>query len=201
MFTGLVEGTAVVADVAPLAGNTRLEVDLGPLAEGVEVGDSIALSGCCLTVVALGATGRAAFDAIPETLARTWFAALRPGARVNVERSLRAGDRLGGHLVQGHVDGTARILARREEGGQAVFELEAATALTRDMVEKGSIALDGVSLTLTAAVAGRFAVALIPHTLAVTTFGERRAGDVVNVETDAIGKWVRRLVEPYLPRT
>lgn len=206
MFTGIVEGTAPVLAVRPRGGGARIVVELGPLADGVKIGDSVALSGCCLTVVELR-EGVASFDAIPETLSRTWLGRLRAGDRVNVERSLRAGDRLGGHLVQGHIDGLARIVARREEGGgaggegaQVVFELEAPRALTDDMVEKGSIALDGVSLTLTAAEPERFAVALIPHTLAVTTFGGRREGDEVNVETDVIGKWVRRLVEPYVTK-
>ncbi len=202
MFTGLVEGTARVASVeARAGGGLRIEVDLGALAEGVRPGDSVCISGCCLTVVALDAArGRAAFEAIPETLARTWFARLRAGRTVNVERALRLGDRLGGHLVQGHVDGVARVAARRDGGGETAIEFEAPRALTDHMVEKGSVALDGVSLTLAAARPGRFAVALIPHTLAVTTLGALREGDEVNVEVDIIGKWVRTLVQPYLPQ-
>jgi riboflavin synthase len=199
MFTGIVEGIGTVAAVEPRGGGARIEVRLGPLAEGLRVGDSVAISGCCLTIATL-AGDRAAFDAIPETLSRTWLARLGAGDRVNLERALRAGAALGGHLVQGHVDGVARIARRDERAGEVRLAFEAPPALTDDMVEKGSVALDGVSLTLTAASPGRFEVALIPHTLAVTTLGERRAGDDLNVETDLIGKWVRRLVAPYLPR-
>jgi riboflavin synthase len=203
VFTGIVEGVGRVARVEACGGLTRIGVDLGPtLSDGLRIGDSIAVSGCCLTVVAIqGAT--ADFEMIPETLERTWFGALRAGAAVNLERALRAGAgaRLDGHIVQGHVDGVAQVVERDERAGEVRLTFEAERRLTDDMVEKGSVALDGVSLTLTLAEPGRFGVALIPHTLAVTTLGARaHRGDRLNVETDVIGKWVRRMVAPYLPQ-
>ncbi len=199
MFTGIVEWVGAVKAVEPRAGGRRIAVDLGPLADGLRIGDSVALSGCCLTAVAIA--GRVAeFDVIPETLERTWFRALAAGGAVNLERSLRVGGRLDGHLVQGHVDGVARIVERAADGGDVRLTLEAADPrLAGDMVEKGSVALDGVSLTLTHVAGGRFGVALIPHTLAVTTLGRRVEGDPLNVETDVLGKWVRRMIAPYLP--
>jgi riboflavin synthase len=198
MFTGLIEGIGRVLSAEPRAGGLRLRVDLGPIADGVRTGDSIALSGCCLTVVALRGN-EATFEAVPETIARTWFGRLRAGDALNLERALRVGDRLGGHLVQGHVDGVARVTARADRGAEVALEFEAPAAISDGMVEKGSVALDGVSLTLTAVRPGRFAVALIPHTLAVTTLGARKEGDEVNVEIDILGKWVQKLVAPYLP--
>jgi riboflavin synthase len=203
MFTGIIEHVGLVkrADPRP-EGGARFAVDLGPLAEGLRAGDSVAVSGCCLTVVSL-AESVAEFDVIAESIERTWFGSLRAGARVNLERALRLGARLDGHIVQGHVDGVARIASREEARGEVRLDVEADAHLVADMVEKGSVALDGVSLTLThvaaAGARGRFGVALIPHTLAVTTLGDRRAGDPLNVETDVLGKWVRRLVAPYLP--
>ncbi|GIW70936.1 MAG: riboflavin synthase subunit alpha [Planctomycetota bacterium] len=201
MFTGLVEsvGEVQAAERRP-GGGMRLVVALGELAEGLRPGDSVAVSGCCLTAVAIEGQ-RAAFDLVPETLARTWFARLRPGVRVNLELPLRLGDRLGGHLVQGHVDGLATIVERAAEGGaggQVRLVCEAPPALLADMVPKGSVALDGVSLTLVEVEPPRFSVALIPHTLAVTTLGERQPGDPLNVETDLLAKWLRRLAAPYL---
>ena len=201
MFTGLIEAVGSVREAVRRAGGLRIAVELRGLADGLKVGDSVCVSGCCLTATAIRGGGLVEFDAVAETVARTWFGDLRPGHRVNLERALKLGQRLGGHLVQGHVDGIARLRARRgggPEGGQALFDLEADPALTEDMLEKGSVALDGVSLTLTSVSRGRFSVALIPHTLAVTTLGERRENDALNLETDLIGKWVRRLVRPYL---
>jgi riboflavin synthase len=205
MFTGIIEHVGLVkaADPRP-EGGARFAIDLGPLAEGLRVGDSVAVSGCCLTVVTLSGSV-AGFDVIAESIARTWLGELRAGMRVNLERALRLGARLDGHIVQGHVDGVARIVSREESRGEVRLEMEADARLVADMVEKGSVALDGVSLTLTHAslapgdARGRFGVALIPHTLAVTTLGDRRPGDPLDVETDVLGKWVRRLVAPYLP--
>ncbi len=171
----------------------RLLVDLGPLVDGVRVGDSVSLSGACLTVTALSGS-RAAFDVVPETLGKTYLGDLAPGARLNVERALKAGDRFGGHFVQGHVDGVGRVARRAPEGTQETLEVACDPRLTDLMIEKGSVALDGVSLTLVGVAGGRFTVALIPHTLAVTTLGAKRAGDPVHVECDLIGKWVAKLL-------
>lgn len=198
MFTGIVEGQAVVEAVVPHGAAYKLVLDLGPVAEGVQVGDSIAVDGTCLTVTALRER-RAEFDVIRETVERTAFATVRVGHRVNVERSMQAGGRFHGHFVTGHVDGTGRISVKRPEAGQTWVTCEVPPRLTACMVEKGSVAVDGVSLTLTEVTEGSFSVALIPHTLEVTTFGRKQPGDLVNVEVDMIGKWVQRLLTAYVP--
>lgn len=200
MFTGIVEGTGTVESVEERGGGVRVALALGPLAEGVKVGDSIALNGCCLTVTTI-ADDVATFDMIPETLDRTSFRGLAAGRLLNVERAMRLGDRIDGHLVQGHVDGVAKVTSRvREggEGGQVRFDFEGPRALTDDMVMKGSVCIEGVSLTLIAVGDGTFAVAIIPHTLEVTTFKGLQPGDLVNIETDVVGKWIRKQAAPYL---
>ncbi|RMG18805.1 MAG: riboflavin synthase [Planctomycetota bacterium] len=198
MFTGIVEGQAVVRAIVPHGRAHRLALDLGPVAEGVKVGDSIAVDGACLTVVSIRGE-RAEFDVIRETVERTAFATLRVNDRVNVERSMRAGDRFHGHVVAGHVDGAGRVVVKREEPGQTWMTVSVPPRLTAFMIEKGSVAIDGVSLTLTEVEDDRFSVALIPHTLEVTTLGAKGVGSLVNVEVDPLGKWVRRLLTAYLP--
>ncbi|MBN2584070.1 MAG: riboflavin synthase [Planctomycetes bacterium] len=195
MFTGLVEGIGTVRGASSAAAGKRLQIDLGGVAEGVRPGDSISVSGCCQTVVELRGTV-AAFDAVPETLGRTTLGGLAVGDRVNLERSLAVGGRLDGHFVQGHVDGTARLAERREQGGERLWVFEAELSLTEQMVPKGSIAIDGVSLTLVDVDGGRFSVALIPTTLAETTLGERKVGEAVNIETDILGKYVLKALRP-----
>lgn len=204
MFTGIVEGLGTVTAIEQRGDGYRMTVALGPLAAGVEVGDSIANSGCCLTVVAV-AGDAVSYDLIPETMERTRFGALEVGSKVDVERPLKAGGRLDGHIVQGHVDGVARCVGRTYEGGdkegeegQVRFDFEGPEALTHEMVMKGSIAINGVSLTLTAVGEGTFSVAIIPHTLALTSFGDMQPGDPVNVETDVVGKHILKAVRPYL---
>jgi riboflavin synthase len=189
MFTGLVEYVGQVRAAGATAAGRRIEVDLGPLAADVKLGDSIAIDGCCQTVAALrGAV--AAFDAVPETLRLTTLGDLASGVAVNLERSLAAGDRLGGHFVLGHVDGTARLSERRETGGEAVWAFEADKSLTDQMIPKGSITVAGVSLTLVEVTSAAFRVALIPTTLGETTLGRLAAGSRVNIETDVLGKYV-----------
>jgi riboflavin synthase len=200
MFTGIVEGTGTVAAMRrPPAGGAaaRLEVEASWPAGELAVGDSVAVDGCCLTVVARTAGGFAA-DVVAETLRRTTLGRLGAGARVNLERPLALGGRLGGHLVQGHVDGVGRVLERRPagEGGDEV-RVDLPGDLARYVVEKGSIAVDGVSLTVAGVGQGWFAVALVPHTLAATTLGERAPGDPVNLEVDVVAKYVERLVQPW----
>jgi len=191
MFTGLVETLGEVVSADRTAGGLRLRVDLKGAAEGVAAGDSINLSGACQTVAAIdGAV--AAFDTVAETLARTTLGAWRPGTAVNIERSLRPGDRLGGHFVAGHVDGTARVGENGERGGGWVLRVEVAAELLPEIAPKGSIAIDGVSLTVVEAGPTAVSVALIPTTLAETTLGHLKAGDLVNVETDLLAKYVRR---------
>ena len=188
MFTGIVEHLGSVESID----GGRLVVRA---AGHPAIGESIAVNGTCLTVVEV-ADGTLAFDVSQETIARTSLVRLRPGARVNLERPLTLLARLGGHLVQGHVDGVGEVVAVRPEGdGGARIAVRLARPLLRHVVEKGSIALDGVSLTVAAVDGDRIEVALIPHTLAVTTFGGVRVGDPVNVEVDVVAKYVASTVE------
>ena len=191
MFTGIVEE---LGSVAQLHG-TRLAVDASVVDEDSAIGASVAVNGVCLTVVDNRA-GRLAFDLSEETLRRTALRRLRAGDAVNLERPATPSTRLGGHLVQGHVDGVGRIasVVPDAEGG-AWLTIDAPGDLIRYLVEKGSVAVDGVSLTVAALDGAVFAVALIPHTLAVTTFGSARPGDPVNLEVDVIAKYVERLLE------
>lgn len=196
MFTGIVEELGAVRSVTAMATGARLVIDASRVVEGARVGDSIALNGCCLTVVALDGGGWAA-DAVGETLARTNLGRLRAGDPVNLERPLRLGDRLGGHLVQGHVDATGTVRARGPQpDGSVRLRVDAPTGVLRHVVPKGSVAVDGVSLTVADLHDDGFTVALIPHTLACTTLGVRAPGDVVNLEADVVGKYVERLLEP-----
>jgi len=201
MFTGLVErqGTIEAVDPRPAGDGARLRVATGWPAGALALGDSVAVNGCCLTVAGLG-EGWFEADAIAETLRRTALGRLLPGGKVNLERPLAAGDRLGGHLVQGHVDGLGRVLDRAAVGDGAELRIGLDPALARYVVEKGSVAVDGVSLTVAGVgdVDGWFTVALIPHTLAVTTLGDLRPGDEVQLEVDVLAKYVERLAAPYL---
>jgi riboflavin synthase len=194
MFSGIVEGLGTVEDVAEESGARRLVIAYAAIAQRSRIGDSIAVNGCCLTVVERSEE-RFAFQAGPETLARTNLGELRVGDRVNLERALVAGELLGGHLVQGHVDGTGTVHARDREGDWEMFWVAAEATLLRQMVPKGSVAIDGVSLTLVDVLEDRFSIALIPHTLEVTTLGFRRVGDRVNLETDVLAKYVFRYLE------
>jgi riboflavin synthase len=195
MFTGIVEGTGTVAALAAAAdaSGARLEVEASWLAGQLAVGESVAVNGCCVTVAEPAAAGFAA-DLVAETLRRTALGGLRAGARVNLERPMPLGGRLGGHLVQGHVDGVTRVLDRTPVGDGEEVRIELPADLERYVVEKGSIAVDGVSLTVAGVGPGWFAVALVPHTLEVTTLGERRPGDPVQLEVDVVAKYVERLV-------
>ena len=192
MFTGIVREVATVAAVAEAEGGIRIELDAPATAPGVASGDSVSIGGVCLTVV--GITGsRLAFDAVPETLARSSLGTLAEGSRVNVEPALRAGDPLGGHYVQGHVDIVGTVVSVEPEGDGARIAI-AAPELARYCVEKGSIAVEGVSLTIAALRDDGFEIALIPHTLEVTTLGELAPGDRVNLEADVLAKYVEKLL-------
>jgi riboflavin synthase len=164
------------------------------IAAETRVADSISVNGCCLTVIDRDAE-TFAFQAGPETLARTNLGELKPGSRVNLERALAVGDRLGGHFVSGHIDGTGRLLSRDDCGDWSTFWFSVPRELAVQMAGKGSIAVDGISLTIVGCEPDRFSVALIPYTLAVTTLGPLRIGDRVNLETDVLAKYVQRLVE------
>lgn len=191
MFTGLVEELGVVRGITRAGEAVRLAVAGKLVAEDAQIGASIAINGCCLTVVAKNGE-LLEFDAGSETLSRTNLGRLTVGSRVNLERALKVGDRLGGHYVSGHIDGLGRLARRREEGPWAFYWFEAPAPLLVQMAAKGSIAVDGVSLTLVEVNAGDFSVALIPHTLAVTTLGSLAVGDPVNLETDILAKYVER---------
>ncbi len=198
MFTGLVEGKARVRSVEPRGSGLRLVLE--PRIAGFEAvpGQSIAVSGACLSVSGPpGPRGELAFDLSAETLECTWFAGLRPGLELNLERALRVGERLDGHLVSGHVDAVGRLVGRSDSGdGGSLLEFEGPPGFERWLVEKGSVTVDGVSLTIVRPQGRRFFVALIPLTLAQTTLGSAAAGAPVNLEADAIGKWVERLLPP-----
>ena len=195
MFTGLVETTGEVRAVAPDSAGARLEV-ASPLAQELRAGDSIAVGGVCLTA-AHAANGAFTAHVMAETLRRSTLGALEAGDRVNLELPLRAGDRLGGHLVQGHVDGLGTVEALVDEGLARLVTIACSPRLLRYVVEKGSIAVDGVSLTVASADGDRFAVSLTPETLERTTLGEVREGDGLNVEADVVAKYVRRSVSPW----
>src|SRR5215471_7048742 len=182
MFTGIVEELGRVRAITANEGGARIEIDASTVLDDAEIGASIAVNGCCLTVVALG-DGQWAADAVIETLRRTNLGDLQPGDPVNLERPLRLTDRLGGHLVQGHVDATGTVRARAPQAdGSTLVTFDAPTEVTRYVVHKGSITVDGISLTVAEVVDDGFAVAVIPHTLAVTTLGSKPVGARVNLE-------------------
>lgn len=193
MFTGIIEGAGEVEAVEVREDGARLVIHAPEIAAGAGIGDSVAVNGVCLTAVALH-DGRLAFDAVTETLRRTNLGALHPGERVNLERPLRANGRFDGHVVQGHVDGTAELAQVTVEGNARRLRFRLAPELLRYVVEKGSIALDGISLTVAAVGAEWFEVVIIPHTLAVTNLGFKSSGDSVNVEVDLLAKYVERLL-------
>ena len=193
MFTGLVQSLGKVAAVIEQPPGRRLLIEpSGPLGK-VRVGDSVAVNGCCLTVVET-AEGCWSFEAGPETLRRTNLGRLIPDIRVNLERSLAVGDSLGGHFVTGHIDGVGNVVARDDQGDWTTMWFSYPAELGCQLASKGSVAVDGVSLTLVDVEPLRFGVALIPHTLAHTTLGSRAPGDEVNLETDILAKYVQRLV-------
>ena len=196
MFTGLVEEVGTVRSVTPVGDGARVEIGAALVLTDVEMGASIAVNGCCLTVVDWG-DGWWAADAVPETLSRTNLGALGPGDPVNLERPLPANGRYGGHVVQGHVDGTGAVQRIEQlDDGSYLFTFSLPAELGVYVVEKGSIAVDGVSLTVADVTPTTFSIAIIPHTHAVTAMGRRRVGDTVNVEADVLAKYVERLVRP-----
>ncbi len=194
MFTGLVEGRGTVVGILPEGPAIRLVIAPPPSMTGdCRLGDSVAINGCCLTVVWVE-SGNWSFQAGPETLARTNLGVLKTGDGVNLERALPANARLGGHFVQGHIDGVGTVDQIVRTGEWVTMWFRMPEPLGRQMVTKGSIAVDGVSLTLVDVERNRFSVALIPHTLEATTLGNRRPGDGVNLETDLLAKYVQKLI-------
>ena len=194
MFTGIVRERGRVASVDGDGNGIRIRLEAPLTAGQVAIGDSVSLNGCCLTVVET-ADGTLAFDAVPETLARSSLEGLEAGSELNVESALRAGDPLGGHYVQGHVDGVGTVRSVEPEGEGRRIWLDAPPEVLRYCVEKGSVTVDGVSLTIAGLDETGFAVALIPHTLSATTLGTLEPGARVNLEADVLAKYVERLVE------
>ena len=189
MFTGIIERTGTIVGTTPVPGGRRLRVDIGPIARETSLGASIAVSGVCLTVAYIDDT-TVDFDVITETLDRTTLGLRKPGDLVNLERSLRAGDRLDGHFVQGHVDGTAAVRQITASTKEHVVRLEADEALRPYLIPKGSVAMDGISLTIAAVDATTFSVALIPTTLELTTLARVKSGDRVNLESDILARTI-----------
>lgn len=197
MFTGLIQDVGRVAQVRP-GPTTRLIVETAIPLGDVQLGESIAVDGCCLTVVEKGAR-TVAFDASEETLRRTILGSYAPGAQVNLERAMAVGDRLGGHLVLGHVDATARIVRTWQEGGSLGVEISLPAELAPFFIEKGSVAVDGVSLTVNSLAPDRFGLMLIPETQGRTTLAKKSVGAAVNLEADLIGKYVARMMSVRAP--
>jgi riboflavin synthase len=197
MFTGIVSALGTVREISPISDDRDMRLVIAapwPDTGAIALGASIACSGCCLTAVAVGGDWFAA-ECSAETLARTTLGTWRPGSQVNLERSLRLGDELGGHLVSGHVDGVGRAVAGVSENGSTRWTFETPAPLARFIAEKGSVAVDGVSLTVNTVAGTRFQVNIIPHTEAVTNFGQLRSGDPVNIEIDMLARYVARLAE------
>ena len=198
MFTGIVESTGILEKKHPIGGDYRLRISRSTLnLEGVRTGDSISVSGACLTVLEPDASGFSA-DVSRETLDLTTLGQIREGQAVNLELAMGLEARMGGHMVTGHVDGKATLVSRLEDGRAERFEFEAPAALARYVAKKGSVCLDGVSLTVNEVEGCRFSVCLIPHTLQITTLGSLEAGDAVNLEVDLIARYLERLMDPEL---
>jgi len=198
MFTGIVEAVGSVRTVRRVGAKAELVIEAPALVPGTRIGDSIAVNGTCLTVTGVE-EGSLRFEAVAETLERSSLGGLREGGAVNLERALRADARLDGHIVQGHVDGTGRVRELRRAGDDVRLFVDCEPAFAELLVEKGSVAIDGVSLTVVGVEPAGFDVALIPHTLEVTTLGRLAAGARVNLEADVLGKYVKRYLERVLP--
>ena len=193
MFTGLVEEKGSVVSIVPINDGTAIELTVAAnvVHADANIGDSIAINGCCLTVIKIDGS-QLSFEAGSETLSRTNLGKLEAGSPVNLERALAVGQRMGGHYVSGHIDVLATVDQRNEDGQWAEFWFRVPPEWTKQMANKGSVAVDGISLTLVEVQAERFSVALIPHTLAATTLGDRNVGDTVNIETDLLAKYVQQ---------
>jgi riboflavin synthase len=193
MFTGIIEGQGNIAAIRSSGQGNRVTIEAGFSLDQTKVGDSISVNGACLTAVKIE-DRRFEVDVSPETLKTTIFDQAKVGDRVNLERAMRFSDRIDGHLVSGHVDGTGILKQREILGNAIIVTIEAAESLTRYMIAKGSVALDGISLTINSSNAGSFSISIIPHTAKLTTIGTKNRGDRVNIETDMIGKYVERFL-------
>lgn len=199
MFTGLVEELGEIVNRQHSSNGAVLVIRGEVVCSDLKPGDSVAVNGICLTASKLAATGVFHADVMPETLRRTNLHELKKGSRVNLERALRAGDRLGGHFVSGHIDGTGEILSRQREGNALVYRIGASDSVLRYLVEKGSICVDGISLTVVMVDDKSFSVSLIPHTASMTTLGYKNAGDLVNLEADMLAKYLEKLLAGFFP--
>ena len=195
MFTGIIEELGTIRSIRRGAASAVLSIGAEAVLSDLRIGDSVAVNGVCLTATGVDGSGFTA-DVMHETLQRSSLGALGPGSRVNLERAMAADGRFGGHIVSGHIDGTGTIAERRRDDNAVWYTVSAPPALLRYIVEKGSVAIDGISLTVASVEADRFSVSVIPHTAAVTLLGAKGPGDVVNLETDIIGKYVERLLRP-----
>jgi riboflavin synthase len=193
MFTGITEGLARVTEVKKLVDFSRITVDLGKFSDGVTIGDSISVNGACLTIAQIEG-GTVTFDIMHETLKKTALGELRKGDSVNVERPMKLSDRLSGHFVLGHVDAVGVIKERRTDKHNCTIIISVPGELMRQMVQKGSVSVDGISLTVINVGADWFSIGLIPHTLDITTLGTKKEGDKVNIETDYLAKLVQKYV-------
>lgn len=194
MFTGIIEGYGTLKKIQPNGEGKRLAIATDMDLSSTKIGDSIAVNGACLTVVTLKGNSFEV-DMAPETVVRTTFKHLAPGARLNLERALRLSDRLDGHLVSGHIDGTGRVLAKTVKSNAVIVTIGISSTLAREIIEKGSVAIDGISLTINRCSDKDFDVSVIPHTAKITTIGIRQVGDEVNIETDMIGKYVNSFLK------
>ena len=202
MFTGIVQETGKVRDIQRRKTSIRLTVEAKAAAKGVKLGDSVAVNGCCLTVVSKSRSGKGTllgFDLLSETWNRTNLKALKPGGLVNLEGAMRAGSQFGGHFVSGHIDGVGRITRWERSGQDHVLEIEAPTDILPYLVFKGSIAVDGISLTVAEVTARGFRIWIIPHTYEVTVLRQRSVGDEVNLEADLLAKYVERIIATRTP--
>lgn len=193
MFTGIVEEIGVVRDIRHGSRSVVLEIEAGKISEDIHLGDSIAVNGVCLTASAISGDGFSA-DVMPETLHRSSLASLKKGSHINLERAIAANGRFGGHIVSGHIDGTGTIKEIRRDDNAVWYEIETDSRLLRYIVEKGSIAIDGISLTVAKVSVRGFSISAIPHTVSVTILGEKTKGSIVNLETDIIGKYVEKML-------
>ena len=193
MFTGIIEGLGTIKELQPAGQGKRITVEADFVLDQTKIGDSLAVSGACLTAVSI-AGKRFEVDVSPETLAKTTFGRAKIGERVNLERALRLGDRLDGHLVSGHIDGMGTVKSKRPAGNAVVVTIGVAEPLLRYMIIKGSVAVDGISLTINDCDRNGFEVSIIPHTAKLTTIGFKDIGDLVNIETDMIGKYIERFI-------
>jgi riboflavin synthase len=194
VFTGIIEGLGTVKGISHTSGGVRMDIQSDFPLDNIRVGDSISISGACLTVVQFE-NNTFRVDVAPETLSKTTLGQIKVGSRVNLERALRLGDRLDGHLVTGHVDGIGKVEAKRPAGNALLFAFGVSADLSRYIVKKGSVAVDGISLTVNACHRRGFEVSIIPHTAAMTTLGLKNVGEAVNIETDMIAKYIERFTQ------